>query len=148
MNTRCTCEKDIPALRLLKDNWRTGASRLQHDVTCVGACKVTAILCVNPIRLYWTATINKYFNMGCVTFDHSVFYMLKFTNMTTVRIFEVIYCNSNALGISRKIMHSNKLLNCIIDRPNLYFLLASPFIEPITVAVRSEAWVLAGWLLR
>jgi hypothetical protein len=29
-----------------KDNWRTGASRIQHDVTCVGSCIVTAILCV------------------------------------------------------------------------------------------------------
>jgi hypothetical protein len=35
----------------------------------VGSCIVTAILCVkNPIELYWIATINKYFNMGCVTF--------------------------------------------------------------------------------
>jgi hypothetical protein len=46
MNTRCTCEKDILELRLLKDNRRTGASKLQHDVTCVGSCIVTAILCV------------------------------------------------------------------------------------------------------
>jgi hypothetical protein len=39
-------KKDILALRLLKDNWRTGASRLQHDVTCMGSCIVTAILCM------------------------------------------------------------------------------------------------------
>jgi hypothetical protein len=45
MNTRCTCEKDILALRLFEDN-RTGASRLQHDVTCVGSCIVTTILCL------------------------------------------------------------------------------------------------------
>jgi hypothetical protein len=39
-------KKDILAHRLLKDNWRTGASKLQHDITCVGFCIVTAILCV------------------------------------------------------------------------------------------------------
>jgi hypothetical protein len=35
------------------DNWRTGALKLQHDVTCMGFCKVTAI-CVstNPIEMY------------------------------------------------------------------------------------------------
>jgi hypothetical protein len=38
--------KDILALRLFEDNWRTGASRLQHGVTCVGSCIVTATFCV------------------------------------------------------------------------------------------------------
>jgi hypothetical protein len=47
MNTCCTCEKDILALRLFEDNWRTDASGLQHDVTCVGSCIVTAIFCVS-----------------------------------------------------------------------------------------------------
>jgi hypothetical protein len=65
MNTHCTCEKDILALRLFEGNWRTGTSMLQHDVTCVGSCIVTAI---DLIELYWIAAINKYFNMGCVTF--------------------------------------------------------------------------------
>jgi hypothetical protein len=46
MNTLCICEKDIIAIRLFEDSWRTGASRLHHEVTCVGSCIVTAILCV------------------------------------------------------------------------------------------------------
>jgi hypothetical protein len=61
MNTLSTCEEDILALWLFEDNWLTGASRLQHDVTCVGSRVVTAIL-------HWNATINKYFYVGCVTF--------------------------------------------------------------------------------
>jgi hypothetical protein len=35
MNTRCTCEKYILALRQLRDNWLTVPSWLQNDVTCV-----------------------------------------------------------------------------------------------------------------
>jgi hypothetical protein len=46
-NNHCTCEEDILALRLLKDNWRTGASRLQHDVTCMGSCSYSYTACNN-----------------------------------------------------------------------------------------------------
>jgi hypothetical protein len=46
MNTLRTCQKDILALTLFEDNWRTGASRLQHDVTCVGSCSHSDIVCL------------------------------------------------------------------------------------------------------
>jgi hypothetical protein len=38
--------KRHPCTWLLKDNWLTDASILQHDVTSVGSCIVTAILCL------------------------------------------------------------------------------------------------------
>jgi hypothetical protein len=38
-----TLRKRHPALRLLKHDWWIGANRLQHDVTCLGPCIVTAI---------------------------------------------------------------------------------------------------------
>jgi hypothetical protein len=63
---------DILPLRLFEDNWRTGASRLQHDVTCVvGSCH-SDIVFFYPIELYWITTIEEYFYMGCVTFRSPV----------------------------------------------------------------------------
>jgi hypothetical protein len=64
MNTRCTCEKDILALPLFEDceqvtTWRVLRGLLYSH---------SDIVFNNPIELYWIATINKYFNMGCVTF--------------------------------------------------------------------------------
>jgi hypothetical protein len=41
----CTCEKEITALQLLKDNWRTVASRLQREVTRMGCCIVSDMVC-------------------------------------------------------------------------------------------------------
>jgi hypothetical protein len=37
-------------------------------------CSHSDVVCIyiNPVELYWIATINKYFNMGCMTF-HSVY---------------------------------------------------------------------------
>jgi hypothetical protein len=46
VNTYCICGKGILAVQLLKDNWRTGATRLQQEVTCMGCCTVTETLCV------------------------------------------------------------------------------------------------------
>jgi hypothetical protein len=46
INTCCICEKYIVASRLFEDNWQTGASRLQRDVTCVSSRIVTGILCL------------------------------------------------------------------------------------------------------
>jgi hypothetical protein len=46
MNTRCTCEKDILALRLFKDSCWTGASTLHRDVTCVGCCSHSDTVCL------------------------------------------------------------------------------------------------------
>lgn len=40
-------EKSILSLRILKDNWRTVARRLQHGVTCVGCWIVTSIFSVH-----------------------------------------------------------------------------------------------------
>jgi hypothetical protein len=68
MNTRCTCEKDILALRMLKDNWRTGASRLQHDVDLRGPLYSHSDIVCWLIQSNRIATISKYFNMGCMTF--------------------------------------------------------------------------------
>jgi hypothetical protein len=86
MNTRCTCEKDILALRLFADNWRTGASRLQHDVTCVGSCVVKATLCLliqpNCIKLQPSANILIWVVR---LFDHPVFKILCKMVVKTVR---------------------------------------------------------------
>jgi hypothetical protein len=48
---------------------------MDWHVTCVGSCIVTAIcVFINPIKLYWISTINKYFNIGWVTFWSSCIY--------------------------------------------------------------------------
>lgn len=36
----------ILAFPMLKYNWRSGESKLEHEITCIGSCIVTAILCV------------------------------------------------------------------------------------------------------
>jgi hypothetical protein len=53
-------------VELFEDYWQTGVSRLQH-VTCVDSSIVTAILRV--CRFNYIATINKYFNRGCMHFQ-------------------------------------------------------------------------------
>jgi hypothetical protein len=62
--------KRHPCTWQLKDNWRTGASQLKYDVTCVGSCIDTEIFYVfiSSVELYWFATINRHHNIGCVTF--------------------------------------------------------------------------------
>jgi hypothetical protein len=54
------------------DWWKTtdGPARAGYNMTWpVWALVVTAIcVFINPIKLYWIAAINKYFNMGCMTF--------------------------------------------------------------------------------
>jgi hypothetical protein len=44
MNSRSNCEKDILALGLFEGNWRSGESRLQHDVTCVVFWKMYSVI--------------------------------------------------------------------------------------------------------
>jgi hypothetical protein len=106
-------KKGILALRLFEDNWRTGASRLQHDVTCVCSCIVTAMyVFMNPIELYWIATINKYFNMVCLTFRspciswQTAHYAIRsfvlcctFFVAVCFNIFEIWYCKFSCFGL-------------------------------------------------
>jgi hypothetical protein len=49
INTRCSCCKISCSSTVGKKNLRPGAGRLQHGVTCVGCCTVTAIL-----RVYYS----------------------------------------------------------------------------------------------
>lgn len=41
-----TCAKDILSLEMFEENWLSGTSQLQHDVTLVGSCIATVILCL------------------------------------------------------------------------------------------------------
>jgi hypothetical protein len=69
MNSPCTCEKDILALRLFEDNWRTDSSGLQHHGDPRGLLYGHSdTVFINSVEPYWIATTNKYFNAGGVTF--------------------------------------------------------------------------------
>jgi hypothetical protein len=77
MNTRSSCEKDILALRLLKDNWRTGARRLKYDVTCVGSCySYIVYLLIQPNCTELQPSMNILIWVEWL-FDHSVYYVAK-----------------------------------------------------------------------
>lgn len=60
-------KKNIIVFRLLKENWRIVANRLQHEIACVSSCIDPAILYVyssSRITLDWIAANSEYFNMG------------------------------------------------------------------------------------
>jgi hypothetical protein len=68
MNTRCTCEKDILSLRLLKAT--DGMARAGYNMTWPEWALVYSHGCcvfIYPFAMYWIATINKRFNLGSIT---------------------------------------------------------------------------------
>jgi hypothetical protein len=56
-------------------NGQTDACRLQHGVTYVGSCIVTALCVVmNPVDLHRITTISKYFNMSLRDFSITLYF--------------------------------------------------------------------------
>jgi hypothetical protein len=55
----------------------------------------SSIMFINPIELYWIATINKYFNMCCATFQSSYSFHFINLSMSGLIFFVVILMHPN-----------------------------------------------------
>jgi hypothetical protein len=98
VSTCCTCEKDIIlALRLVKDGWWTGMSRLHH-MTGVGSHMVTVVLCVFLIQskcMKLQPSINILIRVAWLL-EHLVF-----LRRPDIILIIVMHCNLTCHGILR-----------------------------------------------
>jgi hypothetical protein len=116
MSTGCTCVKYILALRLLKiiDNWQTGMSRLHHDVDLrMLLYSHSDIVFINPVELYWIATI-KIFWIAWL-FDHSVYVLYGTSFMSARRVQNSKVQRTHVETVYSRILHLSSLVEIVSE---------------------------------
>jgi hypothetical protein len=138
--------KRHPCVWLFEGNRPTGASRLQHDVTCVGWYTFTAMFFVyNPIELCWIAAVSKYFNIGFIAFrslfihhilrklgrpcyDISASFQRKIYSLTSCCMFFLLFAEGLELSVAQFIYFILLSLECVDVRFKRFFLLIYWFV--------------------